>query len=137
MMKGFRLINHTADVGIEAEGKTLEDLFINAVGGLYYILFGESPPHTPENVSENISLDAPDTETLLVEWLNEILYHAVSHKRYFDKINLKISDLALSASLNGVVLDCCFKHEVKSATYHDLKIVKTASGYKVKVIFDL
>ncbi len=139
-MEGFKLINHTADTGIEVAGHTLEELFVNSARGLYCILLGEKVESRLKKKlpqKSNISLDAPDIETLIVEWLNEILFFAVNKNKYFDKIELKISGNALKASLAGGIFEGGFRHEVKSTTYHDLKIEKTKKGYRTKIIFDI
>lgn len=136
-MSGFKILEHTADIGIEVEGKTLNELFINSVKGLYFIIVGEKPKPVGKKISQRISLDCYDCETLLVEWLNEILFNAIVKKKYFDEFVLSISKSKLTAQLSGFTFDCCLKHEVKSATYHGLEIKKTSSGYKAKIIFDI
>ena len=71
-MKTYELIDHTADVGIKAYGKTLSEAFENAAKGMFDIITDSSEI---ESIGQyNIELEAPDLEQLLVDWLSELLY---------------------------------------------------------------
>ncbi len=41
---GYRLLEHTADMGIEAQAATLDALFVGAARGLLEVLFGRPYP---------------------------------------------------------------------------------------------
>ncbi len=135
-MEKYRFFSHTADIGLEVFGRTLPELFTNAAEGLYSLLLTE-PPHYTETVVQKISLSGSDNETLFVEWLNELIYRAYSDRKYFDKMKIEIRGNKLSAVLSGYNFRCCFKHEIKAATYHNLKIEKLIDGFKTKIIFDI
>ena len=66
------MLDHTADVGFELGASTLEGLFDEARRALLMVVF-ERPPEEGEDGRE-IRLSAPDLETLLVRWLNELTY---------------------------------------------------------------
>ena len=59
--KRFKEIEHTADVGIIAYGKTLEELFENAACGMLHISYGNLS--IDANLSLKIDIEEPD-ETL-------------------------------------------------------------------------
>jgi SHS2 domain-containing protein len=67
------MLDHTADVGFEvAEAPTLEDLFDESRRALLMTAF-EKPPERGEE-ERDVGLSAPDLETLLVRWINELVF---------------------------------------------------------------
>src|SRR5918997_1176878 len=68
----IEMLDHTADVGFELRASTLEELFDEARRALLMVIF-ERPPEEGDEEGE-IQLSAPDLETLLVRWLNELTY---------------------------------------------------------------
>ena len=69
----YKFIEHTADMGIEASGRTLSEAIEEVVKGLVVMIFGELP--TFSFVGKNILVRAEDPVELLVSTLNEIVYH--------------------------------------------------------------
>lgn len=68
----FEEIEHTADRAFRVQGRNLAELLVNAaraMGVLNRLEPGGEPPAMRE-----IELEGIDRETLLVNWLNEILY---------------------------------------------------------------
>src|SRR5918994_3348489 len=69
----IRMLDHTADVGFEVvEAPTLEDLFDEARQALLMTVFEESPERGEDE--DSVRLSAPDLETLLVRWINELVF---------------------------------------------------------------
>jgi len=71
-MKRFELIEHTADMGLVAYGHDLAEAFANAAYGLFSIIADLG--RVQERESCQVELKEEDTETLLFEWLNYLLY---------------------------------------------------------------
>ena len=139
MKEAFEIIEHTADAGIIAYGTNVEELFSNAALGLFSLIT------EPESIEEKLHLDlevsSEDRDSLLVEWLNELIYlFDVKHILFnrFDIGNLTHNEL--KATCYGEDFDP-MKHKikigVKAATYHMLKLDKNGGGYKAQVIFDI
>jgi len=134
----FEIVNHTADVGIIAYGADMSQAFANAATALFSLI--TELTDVEEALHRDIELTAPDIESLLVEWLNELIYlfdaERIIFKR-FDIINLNSTQL--KARSYGERVDSS-KHKlktgVKAATYHMLKVDK-ANGCKVQVLFDI
>ena len=138
-MKTYEYIDHTADVGIKAYGKTLSEAFQNAAKGMFNIITDNSEI---ENIGQyDITLSADDLEQLLVDWLSELLYlHSTKNLVFgFFKIELDEKNKKLSAKIFGEKLNMS-KHkagaEIKAVTYHMLE-VKNKKPYYVKVLFDI
>lgn len=91
--------------------------------------------------SIEIKLEAEDRESLLVEWLNEILFLIETENLLFSRFEVTLSsDTKLSATIAGEPIDM-EKHDprtqVKAVTLHDLLVKKTESFWVAQVIFDV
>jgi SHS2 domain-containing protein len=138
-MKEYELIDHTADVGIKAYGKTLAEAFENAAKAMFNIITDSSEI---ESVGQyNIVLEAPDLKQLLVDWLSELLFLNTARNQVFGffKIQLDEKNKKLTATVFGEKFDLS-KHkigsEIKAVTYHMLE-VKEKKPYHVQVLFDI
>lgn len=138
-MKNYEIIDHTADVGIKAYGKTLAESFENAAKGMFDIITDNSEV---ESVGQyDIELEAPDLEQLLVDWLSKLLFLNSSRGEVFGffKINLDEKNIKLSARVFGEKFNIS-KHkagsEIKAVTYHILEVKKKKPFY-VQVLFDI
>jgi SHS2 domain-containing protein len=138
-MNPYEIVEHTADIGIKAYGRTLEELFINAARGLFDIiadLEGLKP-----STSVPVKLEAPNEEELLVAWLDELIYNFYTKNIIF--CDFKINHLG-STTIDAVASGrhigdkkSRLKAEVKAATYHGLKIERSGDLYHVQIIFDV
>ncbi|HOO55446.1 MAG TPA: archease [bacterium] len=136
-MAPFKLVEHTADIGIEVEAESIEQLFSDSAAGMFAVISGSPPDGWPE--SHTIELSAPDTETLLVDWLNELLYMFEVKKFFTTKAELDISDgNRLKATVSGTKFKGIFPGtEIKAVTYHMLSVDRTVDGYETRIYFDL
>ncbi|OGS03863.1 MAG: hypothetical protein A2339_00685 [Elusimicrobia bacterium RIFOXYB12_FULL_50_12] len=137
-MKKYSVFSHTADIGIKGAGRNLAGLFICLAKALATLLKTEQNKNKP--VTARIKLSAPDTETLLVAWLNEIIYLNSKKRAVFDKFKiLEISPGFLKAEIYGkkIIAGARPPREIKAATFHKLKILKSAAGFSAKVILDI
>jgi SHS2 domain-containing protein len=139
----IRMFDHTADVGFELGAPTLEDMFEEALRALLMTLF-ERPPEKGES-EHSVQLTAPDLETLLVRWINELVFlvqgdgfvpiHAV--------VQIEESGgegFSLEASLTGAPLDLegnSWLGEIKSATFHGLDVRQDGEDWRARVILDV
>jgi SHS2 domain-containing protein len=138
-MKKYELIDHTADVGVKAFGKTLSESFENAAKAMFDIITDNSEI---ESVGQyNIELDSTDLEQLLVDFLSELLY-LNSAKNFvfgFFKIDLDEKANKLKAVVCGEKFNLS-KHkigaEIKAVTYHMIE-VKKKKPIHVQVLFDI
>ncbi len=137
------MLDHTADVGFELGAPSLEALFDEARRALLMVVF-EHPPEEGEGV-DAVRLAAPDRETLLVRWLNELVY--LIQDTCFVPVGAKIrlreasdSGYALEAHLTGAPLlleEYGWQGEIKSATFHGLDVTSDEDGWHARVILDV
>ena len=138
MEKDFEIVNHTADVGIVAYGADVSQAFTNAAKALFSLI--TELDDVAEILHRDIELVAPDEESLLVGWLNELIYLFDTENIVFKRFDVtKLSNTQLKAISYGEKVDSTkhrLKTGVKAATYHMLKVDKD-DGCRVQVLFDI
>ncbi|MBW2475917.1 MAG: archease [Deltaproteobacteria bacterium] len=136
---GYRLIPHTADIGIEAWAEELEGVFVAAARGFRELLFGSVPIGTC--LAQRVSVNANNSAELLVVWLNEILYCFEVKAMAPAEFEIQsLSNTALVAIIKGELYHPerhPVQHQVKAVTYHQLTLEQKASGWYGKVYVDL
>jgi SHS2 domain-containing protein len=139
----IRMLDHTADIGFELEAPTLEALFDEARRALLMTLF-ERPPESGEE-EDSVRLSAPDLETLLVRWINELVFliQGDGFVPVHSGVRIEVSggeDFSLEASLTGAPLDLeghGWLGEIKSATFHGLDVRQYGEDWRTRVILDV
>lgn len=139
----IEMLDHTADVGFELRAPTLEGLFEEARRALLMVVF-ERPPEEGGEKRE-IQLSAPDLETLLVRWLNELTYlvQDAGFVPVAAEIQIRTRDgtnPSLDARLSGAPLmleKYGWQGEIKSATFHGLDVANDDGGWHARVILDV
>jgi len=138
MEKEFEIIEHTADVAIRAYGTDMKQAFANAAKGMFSLI--TELDDVEEVMHRDIELTAPDQESLLVGWLNELIYLFDAENIIFKRFDItRLSNTHLKARSYGHKVDSSkhiLKMGIKAATYHMLKIDKDGD-YKVQVLFDI
>jgi SHS2 domain-containing protein len=139
----IEMLDHTADVGFELGASTLEELFDEARRALLMVVF-ERPPQEGGDERE-VQLSAPDRETLLVRWLNELNYLIqdtgfVPARAEIEMRESAGAGYALGARIAGAPLlpeEYGWQGEVKSATFHGLEVVDSDDRLHARVILDV
>ena len=132
--KRFEELEHTADRAIKVYGATLKDVFANAAYGMFSIM--ADLEEVPARVTREVEVSAYDVESLLVEWLNELLYQHETHgELYRDFEILHLDETSIRARVRGDKGEPT-RAKVKAATYHDLEIKNVGKGYEAVVVFD-
>jgi len=140
-MKPFEFVDiTTADVAFVAYGKDLNELFANSALAMFEVMINTK--QIEEKVEERVSVDGYDLESLMFNWLNELLYISDSKNLAFSKFEVKVDDknFKLEAICKGEEINPK-KHEtrtvVKAATYHQMKIWQEDNLWKAQVILDI
>jgi len=141
-MKEFEILEHTADIGIAAYGKTKREVFINAAKGMFEIIAGGTKD-LKENFYDKIKLEADNLEGLLFAWLNELLYISETKLVILSKFKIKeLSDYQIKAEVEGMKINppsVKIEREIKAVTYHRLEIKKDEESdlWRAQIIFDI
>lgn len=135
----FELLEHTADTGIRAYGKTLEDVFANCALGMISIILEPERVHPREEVE--IEAGGRDLESTLVAWLEEILFLVEGEGMAFRGFEVeKVEDDSVKGKGRGEPLDPSrheIKGEIKAPTYHRIRVARERDGWTAQVIFDV
>ncbi|MGB9710698.1 MAG: archease [Thermodesulfovibrio sp.] len=134
----YRVIDVRGDVGLRAEGKTIEECFVNAGLGLYSLITDINLVR-PEEKKE-ITLSEQTFEDMLVSFLNELIFQFDAYGFIGRTIKVDIKENTLRAEVYGETFNP-EKHErkllVKAATYHNLVLKKENSHWTAEIIFDI
>ena len=139
-MEPYRITPHTAEVGLEAAGKTLAELFANAAGGLLHLWGLKAGGKSAEKTQSRVSLRGEDASDLLVVWLNELAF--VVQTRHIRPGEIRIAtvtETALEAEILGTLAPDArdLAVEIKSATRAGPLVKKTKAGWTASVILDV
>jgi SHS2 domain-containing protein len=94
-------------------------------------------PRTGPTRTRRFELQADDSESLLVAWLEELLFLIEMDEVTFAKFDLTVEDnTRLTAKVQEFPIENIEKH-IKAVTYHDLKIKQVEDGLEVTVVFDV
>lgn len=146
---GFQEIPHTADWAYQVWATKLEDLFKAAASGLYY-LAGMALAQAPVSRYQ-IALAAIDAESLLVAWLNELLYlHEANNIGIASIEALRLqypnpSEVLAQSPTENVLLRANIQaqpvvqwhKDIKAVTYSNLSITKAERGFETTLVLDV
>lgn len=132
---GFEEIEHTADVALRVWADSFDQLLACAARGMLS-LAGVAPQST-DGGWRSIDLHAADAETLLVAWLEEVLFALEAEHVAFSAVDVQIVE---DLHLTGRVLTAPANRPtkpIKAITFHDLSIEQTESGMETTLVFDV
>ena len=139
MQPPFEILEHPAEIGFRAYGRTREELFANASLALFSLACDLAT--IEERASREIEASGSEEETLLYAWLAELLAVAEAERFVFRRAEIR----ALGPnSVCGVACGEPFdrsRHRVgthiKAVTFHQLKVEHDAGGWRAQVFLDL
>ena len=137
MSRGYRQIDHTADLALELWADSEAELLVVAAEAVTEILTDGAA--IADRAALDISIDTVDAGDRLVQWLNEIIVAAVAGGFLFHGATIELDGTTgLRAHARGEPdAHSRVVAELKSATYHDLAIEQGASGWRARVIIDV
>jgi len=140
---GYRYLNHRADMGLEAENKTLEGLFQEAAAGLFGLMANLDEVRARK--SRNMNLKADNAENLLYRWLSELVSLRDLHNELYGDfaelvINGDNSELELEATVKGEKINPEIHElgtEVKGITYQGFELAKENENWRCRFVVDV
>lgn len=132
----YEILPHTANLGIRAQGGTLEELFLNALRGMASVL-APGALAEPPRAERSVACTAADASTLLVDFLSEALSLSEVHREVYTSAAFgAFSETSLAATLRGVPVQE-FARDIKAVTYHGVEVTKGEGGYEATVVYDI
>jgi len=138
----WRIVPHTADIGLAVRGRTLSRLFENAGSALCELVAGQPDQVRPRR-RVRIAVRGSALDDLLVRWLQELLFLEQTRGWRFRECAVERLDrrgLTLRGSALGEPFDPVVHprgREIKAVTYHDLRLVRRAGAWSVRIILDV
>lgn len=147
MNKDFELLPHTADIKLRIYGWTLEELFANAVIGMFQCIGPQAVGCANVNervvcknftITREIAVTGYDLPTLLVDFLSEALCLSDTYNEaYLGATIDSVTPTAVRGKLLGVPITGFEHTEIKGVTYHELLLEHVDDGWQAEVIFDI
>ncbi len=120
---------HEADIGVRGIGRTLAEAFEQAALALTAVI--TDPARVAPRAKVALSVEAPEVELLLVDWLNALVYEMATRGMLFGRFEVRIEGTRLAGTAWGEAVDIA-RHEpaveVKGATYTALRVAQSENG---------
>lgn len=139
VVESFRVLEHTADVGFEAFGRSPEEAFANAGRALVSLVVDLDTIRPSQQLA--LEVEGSDPLSLLVNWLSEILYlHDAEGWLFCDFSVQQWAENKIVAVGRGEKFDRQ-RHRakllLKAITYHQLALEETRQGWRAQVYVDI
>jgi SHS2 domain-containing protein len=141
MEKDFEYLEHTADAEFIAYGDTVDEAFENAALATAGLML--DPKAVKSEVEKNVELSGDALDTLLYDWLSELLYIFEVDRLVFGKFEVRVTGENGAYRLNAKIYgEDVGKHpdiflHIKAVTFHDLRFEKRNNIYEAQVLLDI
>lgn len=137
-MRNYETFSTTADMGIRFRGRDFRELYQNALRGLNVLLFGANLRTSAGCAAVPFRFHGDGPENVLVNFLAEVLSQVYQQKKRVAAVTFgRAGRSFLEAKLLVVPWRRPPKVEVKSATYHNLRLVEARGVLRAAVVFDV
>jgi SHS2 domain-containing protein len=138
-LRAFEVLEHPADIGFRAFGRTLPELFAQSAVAMLSI--AGDPADAQPKAEYPLAAESGDRESLLVDWLNEVLYWFDGKRIAFRQFRVtRFTESELEAVGLGEPRDP-ERHRarliVKAVTYHQLKLEYRGGLWVAEVYLDI
>lgn len=138
-LNGFRCqeLAHTADIGLLMSAPDGATLFAGAARAMFGLIYEQlAGPLTA--ASRQVTVQAPDPESLLIDWLNELLFlYEVDDLAYTEVTMARWGPTQLEATVRGRRPTRPPVLHIKAATYHQIRVRPVPTGWEAQLFFDI
>lgn len=132
----YKFLEHTADIKFQVYGKTLNEVFENAILAIAeYLSRGQKIKPSKGRI---MSVSGTDYESLFYNFMDEIIYLLDAENFITTKAKVTIRGYNLQAELFG---DKASNYKdldhIKAATYAEMYIKKTDNGFEAQAVLDV
>jgi SHS2 domain-containing protein len=137
--RGFEVLEHPADIGFRAFGSTLSELY--GTSALAMLSIAGDPAAADPREERRLTVVSGDRESLMVDWLNEVLYWFDGRLFAFRDFRVEsLTDDRIEAVGVGEPRDP-ERHRtrliVKAVTYHQLVVAERDGAWIAEVYLDI
>jgi SHS2 domain-containing protein len=131
---GYQEVDHTGDLALRVWGEDFKILLEQAARGMYDLM-GVSG-QAESQIHDHFTLEEGSQETILVDFLNELVFLAEDQKYCFTKFHFKErpNGMDVSCQRNQIV---SIKRNIKAVTFHNLAINQVKEGLSTIITFDV
>ena len=127
-----RFVPHTGELELELEAEQPAGVFVDAALALADLIGDERG----DPLSLRVRVEAADRASLLVEWLNELVFLAETEGLVAEELReLELRERTLEATVTGRRTEA--RQLVKAVTYHDLVFERRGGGWFARVVLDV
>lgn len=138
-MNGYRITDHTADLGVVLTARGGPALYALAARALFEQVVDSKRVEAREQ--REVAVAGGDPADLMVNWLRELLYLWHGHRLLVARVEIT----ALDATHLRATLGCDRydprRHEIlaeiKAVTYHRARVEEGPGGWRGEVVFDV
>lgn len=140
----FKFLEHTADMKFQAFGKTLEEAFENAALAMFNVMY-EGKVNT--EIRKKIKVEGKDIESLLYNFLEELLFLLDTKNFFLSKVKVKINKIKIENNKENFKLEAELSGDearnyeisldVKAVTYNEMFVKKQDKVYICQVVLDV
>ena len=133
----YEVAQHIADVRLLVSAPSLEELFRDAVRGMYAVMRGVPAPDA-QPVQRVITVEeSADRTALLVDFLNDVLHRTHVAREMFDGVAFtRFEAVSLTATLCGIS-SASFDEDVKAVTYHEADVAERDGVWSTTLVLDI
>ncbi len=134
-------IEHPSDVGFEAYGDTLEELFANAAIATFSFMTDVDGIEEEEEWEREIEIKSEDLYSLMFDWLDEMIFMFEAESLVMKKFDISVNstDFSIVGTCRGGRFDP-YKHDsgiiIKAVTYNMMEI-KRNEIWHARVVLDV
>lgn len=132
-------LDHPADVRLRIRGQNMTELLENAARGMIQVFL--DPDTVEDRDSFSVEAEGEDAESLLINWLQEILFTFDAERFAPCKVEIAaLEEGRVVGRLGGEEFDPerhGTRTEIKAVTWHDLDLRESEAGLEVTILFDV
>ena len=135
-MERFRVLDHDADIRVEAYGTSRQELFENAARGVLSLL---TDPASVRPVAEK-KIAVKGNGELFINFLNELLFIWDVERFIPVEVFVDFEPGGVNAVLKGEYFDekrHSIRLEMKAVTYHSFTMTEDEGGHKATFVIDV
>ncbi len=128
-------LEHTADRAIRVWGLELSDLFVGATRGMYSLMADLESLVAAS--WRQVQVEGLDRESLLVSWLNELLFLTEMEGLFFVEAQIETLTQTKLVGRAGGFHGPVANANIKAATFHNLAVLRDGEGWSTVITFDV
>ena len=130
-----------ADCAMDIEGRSLDDVFETAAAALARLMV--DPATLAITVERTVSLEAPEVDMLLYDWLSEMIFLKDRDSQVFPHARVRVGGdgpYRLAAEIQGGTIEpgrTALGADPKAVTFHQFALQPMDGGWRARVVIDI